>query len=329
MSEQRWSVEQANAWYAQQPWLVGCNFIPSTAINQLEMWQEETFDAETLDRELGWAEAIGFNTVRVYLHDLLWEADKEGFIARIHRYLEIADRHYIRTLFTIFDDCWNNHPKLGKQPEPLPGIHNSGWVQSPSTAVVTAPEHWSRLEMYVTELVRTFGQDERILFWDLYNEPGNNHLGTQSLPLLKEVFGWARAAAPSQPLSVGIWFDNAELNAFQAEASDIITFHNYRDTESLKNEIASLRVHGRPLICTEYMARTSNSLFLTHLPIFQAEKVGCYNWGFVSGKTQTIYPWGSAESHTEPELWFHDLFRQDGTPYRQEEVDCIKHLTGR
>src|SRR5512133_1841758 len=136
MSVLSWPVEQAWEWYRQQPWLVGCNFIPSTAINQLEMWQADSFDMKTIDRELGWAAAIGFNSMRVFLHDLVWQADAEGFKQRIKQYLAVAERHGILTMFVFFDDCWNTDPHLGRQPEPIPGVHNSGWVQSPGVKKV-------------------------------------------------------------------------------------------------------------------------------------------------------------------------------------------------
>jgi endo-1,4-beta-mannosidase len=204
VSEIRWTAENANGWYQRQPWLVGCNFTPSTAINQLEMWQAATFDPDTIGRELGWAAGIGMNAVRVYLHDLVWQADAEGFKRRIDRYLALAARKGIQTLFVLFDDCWNMDPKLGKQPEPLPGVHNSGWMQSPGSKVVTDPGGWARLESYVKDVLAAFAADERILMWDLYNEPGNNGLGDRSLALLQAAFGWARAARPQQPLTAGV-----------------------------------------------------------------------------------------------------------------------------
>jgi len=224
----RWAIEEANDWYARQPWLVGCNFIPSSAINQLEMWQAETFDPATIDRELGWAADLGFNTVRTFLHDLAWEADPGGFKQRIGQFLEIASRHGIRPMLVIFDDCWNSDPKVGLQPTPKPGIHNSGWVQSPSVAVVNrGVPAWGRLETYVKDVIGSFAEDERVLLWDLYNEPGNSNNGEKSLPLVQAVFEWARAANPSQPLTVGVWFENQALNEFQIAASDVITFHHY------------------------------------------------------------------------------------------------------
>jgi len=324
----RWTAKKANAWYAQQPWLLGSNFIPSTAINQLEMWQALSFDPETIGRELGWASAIGFNSVRVFLHDLVWQADADGFKRRIDRFLDIAAYKGIRPILVLFDDCWNANPQPGKQPEPVPGVHNSGWVQSPGEKIVTNPASWGRLESYVKGLLGAFAGDERILTWDLYNEPGNKGLGERSLGLLRATFEWAGAIRPQQPLTAGVWADYPALNEFQIENSDILTFHHYADAASLLEWIQRFKEYGRPVVCTEYMARTRGSRFSTHLPVFKRERVGCYNWGLVSGKTQTVYPWESPEGAAEPETWFHDVFQQDGTPYDEVEVTIIKRLSG-
>jgi len=322
----RWTVERANAWYAGQPWLVGCNFIPSTASNQLEMWQAETFDLETIGRELGWAAGLGMNAVRVYLHDLAWETDPEGFTARIRQYLECAHEHGIQTAFVIFDDCWNDDPKPGKQPDPKPGVHNSCWLRSPGNKAATDPGAWPRLERYVSAMLEAFGQDPRVVFWDLYNEPGNSGQGAKSLPLLEQTFRWARAAGPSQPLTAGIWHEDKAINGFLLEHVDVVTFHDYGNAGSLERQIRKLKAHGRPVVCTEWLRRTGGSEVATHLPLFQRERVGCFNWGLVSGRTQTIYPWGSKEGGPEPEIWFHDLFRQDGTPFREDEVALFRRL---
>ena len=245
MTSTRWPVRQVWDWYQAQPWLVGCNFIPSSAINQLEMWQAETFDPQTIDRELGWAAGLGFNTARVFLHDLMWQIDRQGFLSRLDRFLGICQVHGIRPLLVFFDDCWNQHPQPGRQPEPKPGVHNSGWVQSPGSSVVADPTDWARLGEYVQGVLADFGRDRRILAWDLYNEPGNNQLGEASLPLLQAIFGWARAADPEQPLTAGIWFDNTALNEFSLAASDFISFHEYNaEPEALRARIAELKSVG-------------------------------------------------------------------------------------
>lgn len=337
----RWTKAEANAWYAKQSWLVGANFIPSNSINQLEMWQADTFDLITIRRELGWAAAIGMNTMRVYLHDLLWDADREEFKLRLNQFLDAAMALGIRTIFCIFDDCWNSGALLGKQPAPRLGTHNSGWLQSPGLSVVNNPAEWPRLERYVKELMGVFADDDRILFWDLYNEPGNNGNGDNSLPLLTAIFDWAQTVRLSQPLTVGVWFDNETLNSFQLAHSDIVTFHNYESADHLRGQIVRLRKHDRPLICTEWLRRCpgffedgiqrhyEHSEVQTCLPVFKEEGVGCINWGLVAGKTNTIYPWGKPGGNSEPPVWFHDLFRQDGTPYNLAEIVLYKHCTAR
>ncbi|PKD19076.1 1,4-beta-xylanase [Salegentibacter salinarum] len=327
-AQERWSREKAQDWYNQHDWITGANFNPSTAINQLEMWQEETFDPETIDRELGYAAQIGFNTMRVYLHSLAYKADQEGFKSRMEEYLKIADSHDIKTMFVIFDDVWDANPKTGKQPEPKPGTHNSGWVQDPGYPESVEMADSKELEAYVKDILNTFGEDKRVLLWDLYNEPGNNDKGNESMPLLKNVFKWAREANPSQPLSVGLWKWNLkDLNTFQALNSDIITYHSYDEPEKHRRIIELLKTHGRPMICTEYMARTRNNTFNNTLPMLNEENIGAINWGLVSGKSNTIYAWNTPiESGEEPVEWFHDIFRKDGTPYRQDEVDLIKKL---
>ncbi len=323
-----WPAEKANAWYNAHKWISGSDYIPSTAINQLEMWQADTFDATTIDRELGYAESIGFNTMRVFLHSVAWKEDRQGFKKRINEFLAIANKHHIQPLFVFFDDCWNKVPIAGKQPNPKPGIHNSGWVQDPGQPASEDSTIYPVLKEYVKDVLTTFAHDKRILFWDLYNEPGNSNKGSKSLPLLKKVFEWAREVNPDQPVSAGVWaWDLEELNIFQITNSDVITYHDYFPAPEHLKTVQFLKMSGRPVICTEYMARLRNSRFETVMPMLKKEKVGAINWGFVSGKTNTIYAWDSPiPDGSEPKVWFHDIFRKDGSPYRQSEVDLIKKL---
>jgi hypothetical protein len=349
----RWTEQKANDWYAQQPWLVGSNYIPKSAINELEMWQEASFDPVEIDKELGWAEGIGMNTMRVFLHDLLWQQDAPGFRKRIDQFLGIASRHHIRPLFVLFDSCWDPAPQLGAQHAPIPGVHNSGWVQSPGAKALADPSQYPRLKQYVQGVVGAFAKDDRILGWDVWNEPGSDQTGNypktelnnkekvaRVVALLPQAFEWAREANPTQPLTSGVYEvdtaadENAleEIERVQVRESDIITFHNYSWPEDFKSEIAWLRRFHRPVICTEYMARSVGSIFDTILPIAKQERVGAINWGFVAGKTQTYYPWESWQHpyvHDQPPVWFHEVLRPDGTPYRRAEVDLIRQLTGK
>jgi Cellulase (glycosyl hydrolase family 5) len=344
---ERWSKDTAAQWHKEQPWLVGCNYIPSSAVNQLEMWQADTFDAKTIDRELGWAHDLGFTSVRVFLHDLPWKDDAQGFSKRIDHFLKIADGHKIRVMFVLFDSCWHPEPKLGKQPAPTPHLHNSGWVQSPGVAVLKDAKQWQEMEGYVKGVLKRFGRDRRILCWDLWNEPDNNNASSYGardlkdkekhiLPLLKQVFTWARAANPSQPLTAAPWHGDwskddklSAMNRFLFESSDIITFHRYENLAATKKSVESLKRFGRPILCTEYMARPAGSTFETILPYLKEQNVGAYCWGFVAGKTQTIYPWDSWQKKydAEPKVWFHDILRASGKPYSETEVKLIKELT--
>jgi hypothetical protein len=346
----RWPEQKANAWYAQQPWLVGSNYVPSSAINQLEMWQDATFNPDEIDKELTWAEAMGMNTMRVFLHDLLWQQDAAGFQKRIDRFLTIASRHHIRPMFVLFDSCWDPSPHLGLQHPPTPGIHNSGWVQSPGAEALADANQVQRLKAYVQGVVGAFANDDRILAWDVWNEPGSDNLWiypkelkdktARVTPLLPQAFAWAREANPMQPLTSGVWAvdtspDGAklgELQQIQLRESDIITFHNYSWPEYFKQQVTWLKKYGRPVICTEYMARPAGSTFDMVLPIAKQERVGAINWGFVAGKTQTYLPWESWDHpyiRSQPPVWFHEVLHPDGTPYRQAEVDLIRKLTGK
>ncbi len=326
-----WPAEKANAWYNQHPWLCGADYIPATAINQLEMWQADTFDSATINKELGWAEGIGFNTMRVFLHSLAWKQDPEGFKQRMNIFLTIADRHHIEPMFVFFDDVWNKTPHPGKQPDPKPGVHNSGWVQDPGQPASSDTSNFPGLEKYVKDVMGYFAHDKRILLWDLYNEPGNSGKKDSSLPLLSSIFHWARTVNPDQPLSAGIWsWDLEKLNAFQLANSDVITYHDYEEAPWHERVIQLLKIYGRPLICTEYMARIRNSRFSTILPLLRREHVGAINWGFVSGKTNTIYAWDTPiPDGSQPIEWFHDIFFADGRPYRQDEVNLIRKMTGK
>ncbi len=357
----RWTAARANAWYAKEPFLFGGNYNPANAINELEFWQAETFDPATIDKELGWAEQMGVNTMRVFLHDLPYKQDARGFIKRIDTFLAICEKHKIRPMLVLFDSCWDPYPKLGQQHEPVPGIHNSGWVQSPGADALTDVSQYPRLEAYVKGVIGAFKNDKRVLMWDMWNEPDNtndnsygaNHTIRTELPkdrkiaivgrLLPQVFQWGRAVNPTQPLSSGIWRDFVDdwsnaaaipaFNRMQLENSDVITFHQYSDAAALEKLIAGLKKLGRPLICTEFMARGVSSKFQTHLPIAKREKVGMVAWGFVAGKSQTFLPWDSWQkpyvNGREPSVWFHEILKGDGTFYDPAEEIAIKAAMGR
>ena len=322
----RWCKEKANRWYAAQPWPCGFNYVPANAISYTEMWMPYCFDPELIDKELALAEEVGFNCLRVVLPFVVWEHDPGAFKKRLDVFLGICDRHGIKVMVTLFDDCAFGpitDPKYGKQPDVVEGWYANGWTPSPGHSMVRDPKTWPRLEKYVKDIIASFKDDSRVWVWDLYNEPTNS-LGNASLPLVEKVFRWARVAKPSQPLTVGRWNGNSRLNEILSRESDIITFHQYAKAEALQAMIDNLKKLGRPVICTEWMARTLGSLFKLHLPIFLSENVGCMHWGLVNGKTQTHYAWGSKAGAPEPEIWFVDLYHNDHTPYDPKELAILK-----
>lgn len=359
LAERRWSAEKVNAWYAEQAWPCGFNFLPSTAVNFVEMWDANTFDEATIDRELGWAKNIGFNTVRTNLQFILWQDDPRGLMDRVARFLEIAASHDIKTVLCFFDDCGfsGDATTLGPQPDPVPGVHNGRAAASPGRSVVQNRAMWPELKAYVDDFLNAFGKDPRILFWDLYNEPGNqmvfNEAGDQvpsdalepaAFDLMLEVFGWARDAAPAHPITVGGWriphaWDTEDQALYENRIdqtafslSDLVSFHAYCGVERMNTIINLLRQFGRPLMCTEWMARSAGSRITETLPILHDARIGAWQWGLVRGKTQTHIPWPGVKQ-TIPDYdentseWFHDVFDTDGKPYSEEEVALIRGLT--
>ena len=375
----KWSEEKINKWYQDQPWLVGTNFITSSSINQLEFWQEDTFDPALIEKELKLSASLGMNTHRVFLHDLLWQQDSLGFMDRIDQFLGISERYGIKTMLVFFDDVWHPKPQLGKQIEPIAHIHNSGWVQSPGVKILTDTLTHHFLASYVKGIVKMFKHDSRILCWDLYNEPGQyngaprvskervieiyKNIGINltenelpkyyrhamepenpekrmfTLALIKKVFDWVREINPSQPITAGIYestipywgdYENLpELEQFIINNSDIISYHDYGDKKGSAQKIKELKKYNRPLLCTEYLAREYNNTFEELLPLFKQNRIGAFNWGLVSGKTNTIYPWKSWDSTYTgpPKIWHHDLFHLNGEPFSVDEIEFIKNMT--
>ena len=357
----RWSEERAWQWHNENGWMVGTNFNPSTSINQLEFWQEDTYDPETIERELEWSAELGMNMHRVYLHNLLWDQDSIGFLERVDNYLNISESKDIKTLFVLLDDVWHPVPKLGKQPEPIPFVHNSGWVQAPGSEILGDSSRHDELKNYVKGVISHFADDKRVVGWDLYNEPDNvassdpenlvnniNFRGLNrgpevkekhiySLSLLKKIFMWAREVNPSQPLTVGLWKDSetwndidnlSEIDRFAISNSDVISFHAYGDLEETRKKIEDLEKFNRPLLCTEYLARGEQNTFQIMLPLFKEKEIAAVNWGFVAGKSNTAFPWSSwqVEFDSLPKIWHHDIYLPDKTPYDEKEIAFLKNI---
>ncbi len=326
-STQRWPQKKAWDWYNKQPWYCGFNYIPAYAINYTAMWDKTSFDGKAIDKELALAETSGMNVLRAVLQYIVYEDDSAYFLKTLDTFAAICNKHHIKFVPSFFDDCAfgiTQEPTIGKQPEPLPGWYAWAWSPSPGHSMVIDSTTHPRIEKYVKAILNKFKNDERILFWDLYNEPTNGGLGSASFPLLKKVITWARTVNPSQPLSIDVWNNDKRLNEIVFAASDIITFHNYGNKEDLSKQINELKQRNRPMLCTEWMNRPNGSTIATNLSVFYNEKVGCMLWGLVNGKTQTDLPWGHRPGDPAPKIWQHDLYHGDFTVYDKAEIDLVK-----
>jgi hypothetical protein len=263
----------------------------------------------------------------------------------------VCKRHKIRPIFVLLDSCWDPFPKTGRQLPPRSGIHNSRWLQSPGAAALADRAQEAHILEYIEDLILAFNTDERILAWDLWNEPDNTNTNNSYAPtepankvalveaLLPKIFSYARAGLPSQPLISGVWHgdwsDPSKLSPIektQLDLSDLISFHNYGPPDEFEKRIQWLQQYHRPILCTEYMARPMGSTFQAILPVAKKYSVAAYNWGLVAGKTQTYLPWDSWQQpyvNRAPSLWFHEIFTTNGKPYSQEEVDFIRQIIGK
>ncbi|PLR38272.1 1,4-beta-xylanase [Chimaeribacter coloradensis] len=349
----QWPAEQAREWYQQQRWGCGFNYLPRTAVNWLEMWQAESFDLLTIEQELRWASRYGYNQLRTNLPFTVWQADRNGLLNRIDRFLAVADACGFQVMLTLLDDCAfsGDEPVTGRQKAPRPGVHNSQAAGSPGRAKVLDPGIWPQIKAYVQDVIGCFGRDARVTVWDLYNEPGNggifcgvnqyaeydDRLAIYALSLMIEVFRWARQAVPRQPLTVAAWHLPDRQACHQAfrhpidvaalHLSDVVSYHAYVDTPGQVALLARLAAFQRPVLCTEWLARHVGSVMEEQLPLFRAQGVACYHWGLVQGKTQTWLPWpGIPPDDTPAGLWFHDVLTPDGQPFSEREMALVTRL---
>lgn len=325
----QWSPARAWAWYNQQPWPCGVNYIPANAINYTAMWDKTSFSPAVIDRELALASQTGFNCLRVVLQYAVWENDPQYFKNTLGKFLALADKHHLKVMPCLFDDCVFNDqldPKIGVQPEPVKGWYAWAWSPSPGHTMVADTTSYPKLERYVKDVMTAFKKDKRLFVWDLYNEPTNGGLGQKSLPLVRRVFRWAREVNPVQPVTIGYWSDNPALRKLIEENADITTFHNYGTAENMREAIAKLQQQQRPMICTEWLNRPNGSVVANILPVLYEQKIGAISWGLVNGKTQTHLPWGHRPGDPEPVIWQHDLYRNDLTIYNPTEMGLFKEL---
>ena len=356
-----WTKERAWEWYRAQPWIRGCNYMPASCANRVDQWQElgcEERFAE-MDRELAVAESIGFNTLRILVELQgfgVWLEEHDGFMDRFERALQIMASHKMRAIVVLGNDCMR--PKsIWQLPKPGPQTYDIGYhggrKQSQHGSFpgeighsqVDDPELKPKFFRMCEELLTKYRDDDRILFWNLWNEPGAANRGEVSVQPMKELFELAWRIDPKQPLAADLWAGDYGTNekaknqaqVWAGRLSDIVSYHCYGDYERQVRVIRLLRKrYARPMVNTEWLARTINNDVFTSYPLFYIEGIGCTCWGFVAGKYQTYEPWEymwkEVEKGTERSKsydmtkWFHDLYRPSLRPYDPKEIDLIKRF---
>lgn len=323
----RWDDQRIWNWYDSLGTVKGVNYIPRTAVNSVEMWMEDTFDPDTIDEELGWAENAGYTCIRVQLQVAVWKADPEGFLKRLDKLLEIAASHGLRVVPVLFDDLnlAGQAPQVGTQPDPVPGAHNARWVPSPAPEAVKDRNQWPELERYVKDVMEQFKRDKRVIYWDLYNTAGNGGLWEETLPLMDQTFNWAREIDPAQPLAVAAWKEfGSAMAARKLERSDLVTFQSFDSVAGVEARLLLLQRYKRPIICSDWLMRQAGNDFEKVLPVFATYRVGWFNRGLVAGKTQMQLQQAQYRSEQDPDLWQQDVLREDGKPYDEKELELIQ-----
>ena len=349
-----WSREQACDWYNNRPWLRGCNFMSSIDANRVEQWQELDFEEhmKVADAELKLAADTGFNTIRLVMEIAVWDAEHDSYMKHLEHYLETAWKYGISSMIVFGNDCM---PPKDENWKPVKtGVQTCDWgyhggrkysqhgrFAQMGYHLLDEPEYEHKFYDMEAEIIDKYKDDPRVCIWDLYNEPGNSHRDSVTMPHLKKYYETAWEIRPSQPLTSGAWRDLtkgygglSEVEKYVLDNSDIISFHNYGDYLTNIKILRFLKTLGRPIICTEWLCRGLHNTVQEIYPLFYLEKVGCYNWGFVAGKYQTYEPWESiwadyaagGARDFDFTKWFHDLYRPSYRPYDPHEIDLIKEV---
>ena len=356
MSE-RWTKEKAWEWYNSRPWIRGFNYVPSDCVGWLEMWQEydHASKVETIRRELALAARIGFNAVRQFLAFDVWLYQHDSFMANVEEYISIAAENGLGVMLALISDGGvpKKEPVFGEvkttrgvhagednaAPE-IPGIFPSERKWEPSMPIVDPKPKFSPVDepalaeqfyRYVDELAEKYAKDERVIFWNVWNEPGNSNRGTLSVPHIRRAFEILRAHDPIQPLAADLWRfpKNNKLTAEEtvaAELSDVISYHDYGSLDHSVRVIEFLRGFGRPMLNTEWLHRVQFNSVYTHLPLYYNNGIGIFNWGLVEGKFHGKEPWENcwrryaAGEKLDITKWQHDLLRANLRPYDPEEI---------
>lgn len=354
-----WTKEKAWRWYNAQPWMRGCNYMPASCANRIDQWQEEGSDErfKEMERELDLAKSIGFNTLRIIVgpHGYsVWRSQHDGFMERFEKYLSMMSERGMRAVVVLaldgmFPLMEGKLVPTGPQSYAL-GYHGGRRPHRPGLspkkkAPPPGKDVTDDFFAMCREIMTKYRSDGRIVFWNLWNEPGNLKRDGTNARYLERLFALAWEIDPVHPLAADVWdgdygteekTDNSPQR-LAGRLSDIVSYHCYGDYEEQVRIIRLLRRHyGRPLLNTEWLARIKRNDVFSAYPLYYIENIACMCWGFVAGKYQTYEPWevmwqdlekGTEESKSwDITKWFHDLYRPSLRPYDPKEIELIKRF---
>jgi hypothetical protein len=324
LMDQRWTVTRAHEYMQSYGVIKGCNFVPSYCKSPMQHFID--FREDIIRKELGYAKKAGLNSIRLWIPCFAWQSDRQTFYQVLDKYLEICNEMQFSimatlTCYSIKKDTFQE--KLEVKPQRFyPGVH----IQPLEIEGIYRREadDWPVIREYYQEITKRYGDNRTIIVWDLYNEAWEKDRDLQ-----EHLFQWVREVDPGQPLTA-CWGAH--------DYSDVITFHTYQPPGgkkrdelpgllSFEEEINYALSYNRPVLCTEWLARTFGNNFQNVLPVFAAYNIGFYFWGLVAGSGQYRFPWNWPEGAPEPYLWFHEILYPDGHPYKREEIDMIRDFT--
>ena len=305
---------------------VGANYTPAYAVSAVHFWHD--FRPDVVEKELAAAKKYyGITTVRVYLHNIPYDAEKEKFLDRIEQFLVICDRHGIKPGFTFFDDChWHEGIFLEEPTEPIKGYHNGRWAACPQDRE-RKEENLPKFKAYIQDVIRPHRDDPRVLWWETFNEP---IMGSEfSRKLRIEGYAWAKELKPTQPV-ICCWDDSPE--------TDIVNAHNYGNSQQAWDKQADMNPE-KGAVFTEagarwFAPRPSSGEPVEVIHWLEGRKAagkyvpGVYLcWELMVGNSNCRWYWDTPNDTPEPTFPWCGLMWPDATPVSLAEAEAIRRYT--
>ncbi len=346
---EKWTTERVWEWYRQIPWIRGYSGLPSNCVNGIALWQEYGHEAvfKRLEQEFRIARETGLNAVSVCVEFAVWDAQHDSFFRNLEDYLALAHRHGLWVMLTLGNDrtaIRSEAVSFGKQ-TPDSGYYSgmqsrqSAWdLAEKETLLFDDPDLLARYVQMVTELAARYGQDPRLLLWNVWDGIWNFRSVGQILPVVEQSFAILRKQGVCQPLTASVRFPQTEADDTAQNRvlalSDVIAFHCYDSYLRAVPLFARLKQYHRPLFCTEWLNRCAGNDVEHLLPLFWLEKIGSFHEGLMQGFLQTYQPIADSyvRAFTETDFpftrWQHPLYRFNGLPYEPKEIEVFRRFAG-